>query len=211
MNREIALKTFAESFSINGGEFFECDSPENAARACVKFLRSIPAAGEIKKIFISGSVPGALATIIEKEISDNLKEYSFALSLDPDTHICVTPFEAIIASDGSVAVSEASAPSAESLLPPVNIMIADSPGIFEDLISYFRKISDSPRPVNSSRSPAEGSAASIPPLTGVSAGNITHKSALTIISGPSKTADIEKQLVNGMHGPGRVAVVAIFK
>jgi L-lactate utilization protein LutC len=35
------------------------------------------------------------------------------------------------------------------------------------------------------------------------------RSAVTIVGGPSKTADIEKVLVTGVHGPGRFVIVLI--
>lgn len=38
---------------------------------------------------------------------------------------------------------------------------------------------------------------------------VEKKSAVTLIGGPSKTADIEKVLVTGVHGPGTLTVVLI--
>ncbi len=38
---------------------------------------------------------------------------------------------------------------------------------------------------------------------------IEHRSAVTLIGGPSKTADIEKVLVTGVHGPGILTIVLV--
>ncbi|MCI0738790.1 MAG: lactate utilization protein [Gemmataceae bacterium] len=74
-------------------------------------------------------------------------------------------------------------PRSISLLPPVHIAVAQRsqilPDLF-DLFDLFSPIGDNPQ---------------FPP------------SCLTLITGPSKTGDIELKLVTGVHGPGELHVV----
>ncbi len=65
-----------------------------------------------------------------------------------------------------------------SLVPPIHVAIVEPKNFIPDLVDLFEK------------------------LTREGTGSATH-----IISGPSKTADIEMSMVEGVHGP---AVVAVF-
>jgi L-lactate dehydrogenase complex protein LldG len=67
-----------------------------------------------------------------------------------------------------------------SLVPPLHLAIVYHHDIVPDMLDYFRQ--------------AAGAA---PP------------SAQVLITGPSKTADIEGVLVRGVHGPGKVVIVLV--
>jgi L-lactate utilization protein LutC len=86
----------------------------------------------------------------------------------------------LIAETGSLAVAAGpDEPRSLSLLPPVHIAVADDTHLLADLFDLF------------ARYPA-----GLP-------------SCLTLITGPSKTGDIELRLVTGVHGPGEVHVVLL--
>ncbi len=91
----------------------------------------------------------------------------------------------LVAETGTVVMSTGpSEPRSLSLLPPVHIALAEPSQLLADLFDLFDLFS----PVASAEKP-------VPP------------SCLTLITGPSKTGDIELRLVTGVHGPGEVHVV----
>jgi L-lactate dehydrogenase complex protein LldG len=87
----------------------------------------------------------------------------------------------LIAETGSLVVdSGPDEPRSLSLLPPVHVTVAGRGQLLSDLFDLFGP--DAPGGMPSCR---------------------------TIITGPSKTGDIELRLVTGVHGPGAVHVVLI--
>ena len=98
-----------------------------------------------------------------------------------DCDLGVTGCDCLVAQTGSIIVSTVSAGGrALSVLPPVHLVIARREQIVPDLASamaLLRKRYDKHWP-----------------------------SALSVITGPSRTADIEKILVMGAHGPKRLAL-----
>lgn len=70
-----------------------------------------------------------------------------------------------------------------SLLPPVHVAIVERAQLLPDLFDLFAKLAD------------EG----LESLT----------SHVTLVTGPSKTGDIELQLTTGVHGPGQWHVIVI--
>jgi L-lactate dehydrogenase complex protein LldG len=93
----------------------------------------------------------------------------------------VTDVYAAVAETGSLVIRpDPSHGRALSLVPPIHIAIVEPPNIVADLIDLFEKIATAPSAPN-----------------------------ITIISGPSKTADIEGALVTGVHGPGVVQVFLV--
>jgi L-lactate dehydrogenase complex protein LldG len=87
----------------------------------------------------------------------------------------------LIAETGSiVASSSPDDPRSVSLLPPVHIAVAERRQLLPDLFDLL----------------GPGAAAGLP-------------SCLTLITGPSKTGDIELRLVTGVHGPGELHVVLV--
>jgi L-lactate dehydrogenase complex protein LldG len=89
----------------------------------------------------------------------------------------------LIAETGSVIVaSQPNQPRSLSLLPPLHIAVAGRWQILPDLFDLFTRLGN----------------------------NLDELSAcLTIITGPSKTGDIELRLVTGVHGPGEIHVLLL--
>ena len=90
----------------------------------------------------------------------------------------------LVAETGSVALlARRDEPRSLSLLPPVHIAVAERSQIIPDLFDLFDAVS-------------ARAAGALP-------------SCLSLITGPSKTGDIELRLVTGVHGPGEIHVVLI--
>ena len=96
----------------------------------------------------------------------------------------ITGVEAVIAETGTlVLATRPDQPRAASLLPPVHVAVAERSQILPDLFDLFDP--------KAWREPAG------------------MPSCLALITGPSKTGDIELRLVIGVHGPGEIHVVLI--
>jgi L-lactate utilization protein LutC len=92
----------------------------------------------------------------------------------------ITGVDYLLAETGSLAVyTRPDQPRSFSLLPPVHVAVADHSQILPDLFDLFDLEPKQP------------------------------PTCLTLITGPSKTGDIELRLVTGVHGPGEVHVVLI--
>jgi L-lactate dehydrogenase complex protein LldG len=90
----------------------------------------------------------------------------------------------LIAETGTIVMTaHAEEPRSLSLLPPVHIAVAHHSQIVPDLFDFFE-------------------------LSTQSAGS-SLPSCITLITGPSKTGDIELRLVTGVHGPGELHVVLL--
>lgn len=98
--------------------------------------------------------------------------------------LAITGVAYLIAETGSiVVVAQKEEPRSPSLLPPAFIAVARRQQLLPDLFDLFAQWG-----------PETGS---------------TRPSCLTIITGPSKTGDIELKLVTGVHGPGVVHVILL--
>jgi L-lactate dehydrogenase complex protein LldG len=101
----------------------------------------------------------------------------------------ITGVDHLVAETGTIALhARQTEPRALSLLPPVHIAVADRSQLLPDLFDLFATFESGPD------GPAEGS---------------RLPSCLSLITGPSKTGDIELRLVTGVHGPGEVHMVLI--
>jgi L-lactate dehydrogenase complex protein LldG len=88
-----------------------------------------------------------------------------------------------IAETGTLVMASArSEPRSLSLLPPVHIAVVGQSQLLPDLFDFFAAL--------------ETGKAQLP-------------SCLSLITGPSKTGDIELKLVTGVHGPGELHVVVV--
>ena len=92
--------------------------------------------------------------------------------------LSITGAEFLIAESGTVLISSASASRQISLLPTAHLVLATPDQVYPDLAAVFEQLGTAPE---EDRLPA----------------------ALTMITGPSRTADIEKVLIKGAHGPVR--------
>ncbi len=96
-----------------------------------------------------------------------------------DVQVSVTHCEALIAQTGSILLSSRNGGRTGSIVPPCHIVIASGRQIVATLEEALH-------------------AASALAET---------QSFVGVITGPSRTADIEKIIVHGAHGPGRVVVI----
>jgi L-lactate utilization protein LutC len=96
--------------------------------------------------------------------------------------IGISGVDYLIAETGTVVLhSGPDQPRSVSLLPPVHIAIADRKQLVADLFDLFPSSDRDQSPI-------------LPSCT-------------TLITGPSKTGDIEMRLVTGVHGPGEIHVI----
>jgi L-lactate dehydrogenase complex protein LldG len=93
----------------------------------------------------------------------------------------ITAAEALVAATGSVLVSAACGGRGASVVAPIHIVVAGISQLVPDLESAFARQRER--------------------------GTISRNSFLCLITGSSRTADIEKILVMGAHGPRRLVVV----
>lgn len=92
----------------------------------------------------------------------------------------ITACEALVAQTGSVLVSAACGGRGASVVAPVHIVVATADQLVSDLDSALARVQ--------------------------SRGTVSVNSYLCLITGSSRTADIEKILVMGAHGPRRLIV-----
>jgi L-lactate dehydrogenase complex protein LldG len=96
--------------------------------------------------------------------------------------VAVTPCLALIADTGTAVVSaRLSGGRRNGLVDPVHVIEASEAQLVPDLASALRLIGP----------------------------ELPRSSAVTFVTGPSRTADIEQNLIRGVHGPGQVHVVFV--
>jgi L-lactate utilization protein LutC len=118
-------------------------------------------------------------TALDALAPDISREHFFAADIG------ISGVDYLIAETGTVALlAQPGEPRSLSLLPPVHIAVGDSTQLLPDLFDLFERL------------PSEEGTPVLP-------------SCLTLITGPSKTGDIELRLVTGVHGPGEIHVVLV--
>jgi len=169
---------FARSAASNKMKVSKCP-PETLGAEIIKFLKTT----DVKKIAIS------VSPLIERlGVAPQLREAGFEttswdqMTLDElyDYDCGLTDVALAVAETGSLVIIPSEKQGRGlSLVPPIHIAIVEPKNLLPDLVDLFQHFAKEPKP------PA----------------------AVNIITGPSKTADIEMNLVVGVHGPG---VVQIF-
>jgi L-lactate dehydrogenase complex protein LldG len=116
----------------------------------------------------------------------DLAPWPTAVGFDPlyDIDVGVTGVEAAIAETGTlVCWSTVVCGRGLSLVPPVHLAVVCRSDLVPDLIDYFARHAREPY--------------------------VTLPSSIVLITGPSKTADIEGVLITGVHGPREVHILLI--
>lgn len=117
--------------------------------------------------------------IVDSLTRENAREPFFA------SDVGIDGVDYLIAETGSIVRrAKPEEPRSVSLLPPVHIAIAERSQIVPDLFDLFETHL-------------------------VTKNGPQLPSCLTLITGPSKTGDIELKLVTGVHGPGEVHVIIV--
>jgi L-lactate dehydrogenase complex protein LldG len=117
-----------------------------------------------------------------------IENHTFTLTeaISGDTDAVITGCEALIAATGSVLVSSAHIRGRQAFVfGPAHIVVAYGNQLFPDADSAFESV--------------------------ISAYGQDFPSIMSVISGPSRTADIEKTLILGAHGPKSLHVLFIDK
>jgi L-lactate utilization protein LutC len=175
------LARFRETFAAGGGQLHVVDDHAGAVMFVLDLVRS----RSIRRLLLGhGEVLDAVP-IVEPlraagiEIVDVMAEREEWFRAD----MGLSGVDYLIAETGSVVLaSRREQPRSLSLLPPLHIAVAERRQLLPDLFDLFSSIA--PR---SEDLPA----------------------CLSVITGPSKTGDIELRLVTGVHGPGEIHVVLI--
>ncbi len=181
---------FCQELTLAGGSPHQVADEESAAACVVQLLRQketrsvLLGAGRIDVLALAERLAGAGMTAVPTSTLTNTDRDRF-FAADAG----VGGVDYLIAETGSVALlAKPSEPRSLSLLPPIYIAVAWRHQLLPDLFDLYdlalcRGLPPAPPPA-------------LP-------------SCLSIITGPSKTGDIELKLVTGVHGPGEIHVVVI--
>jgi L-lactate utilization protein LutC len=181
------VQRFCQELAAAGGTGYVAPDAEAAVHAIQSILQShnarkilLTRGGMIDRLDLATKLRATgLDVKTSDEVRANPREDFFT------AEVGITNVHRLIAETGTVVLaSQPNEPRSASLLPPVHIALADRSQLLPDLFDLFDLFS-----------PNVTATQSLPP------------SCLSLITGPSKTGDIELKLVTGVHGPGEVHVI----
>jgi L-lactate dehydrogenase complex protein LldG len=170
---------FAQEFTAAGGHFHRAADQSSAVALVLDVVRRCGA----RSVLLGGG-----GFIDSLGLGEALRAAGLAVAgADREevfaADVGITGVDFLVAETGSlVLASRPNQPRAFSLLPPVHIALAEPTQIMADLFDLFE--------------PGCLGEQGLP-------------SALSLVTGPSKTGDIELRLVTGVHGPGEVHLVLV--
>jgi L-lactate dehydrogenase complex protein LldG len=180
---------FCEQFAAAGGQAHVVSDLEAAARKVLALAEQVShrriLLGEgtvIAALNLRGPLQAMGCAVTGVEANPDDANHNRFFAAD----VGITGVDYLIAETGSIIyLARPRGPRSLSLLPPVHIVVASTDQLLPDLFDLF----------------------GLPELkeTGV------LPSCVSVITGPSKTGDIELTLVTGVHGPGEIHVVLIQK
>jgi L-lactate utilization protein LutC len=188
------VEKFQTEFELVSGEFIRASSNEDAIRSLCELVTSsgvqtvaISSHQICEGLKLKEALRIALPEIqvfeesIDSESSYERRHLKSTLS---HSRLSVTGAEFLIAESGTIVVITGTQASRQiSLLPEIHVVLATPQQIYPNLAEAFQVIQEEKR---------------------------THPaSAITLITGPSRTADIEKVLIKGVHGPTRIVTIML--
>ncbi len=183
------VQRFADELAAVGGQ---CHPVADADAARQKILDIVNARQPRRVLLGRGEHLDALG-LAQALLEQGVNVQPVESGLPPDTprayfdaDLAISGVTWLVAETGTVATATAPGdPRSVSLLPPLHIAVAHRSQLLPDLFDLFAELEK--------RRDTAGAPA-VP-------------SCLTVITGPSKTGDIELKLVTGVHGPGEIHVV----
>jgi L-lactate dehydrogenase complex protein LldG len=180
----------ANEINAVGGIATLVDSLEQARDVLIGYLTEVSARSALCWRHPLLDRLGLTSLLAEKEIAR--VDYGEASALDQPARrlvqlacdIGITSVDLAIAETGTLLVcSQPGQERLASLLPPMHVAIVERSQIVPDLLDAFQRLHER--------------------------GLENLPSNITLITGPSKTGDIELQLTTGVHGPGKWRVIVI--
>jgi L-lactate utilization protein LutC len=183
------VSSFARELEAVGGQFLGTIAPQDLAARIAAYANEIGA----HTIALGEAVTADMkpvATALEKSgctvfrptaVKDEARADARAQIIGADLGISAA--EWAIASTGTLAVMAAAArPSSLTLIPPASLVLVSVDRIVMQIADMLATLA--PEAIAATR--------------------------MTLITGPSRTADIEKRIVLGIHGPKSLAVIVVW-
>lgn len=194
-SRDNLVEKFQKEFELVSGEFSFCDNNATVVQSLTQLIQSsasskVAISGHriCKRLGIAEKLQAQLPDVnflVEDIESENSFDRTRLRNSMAQVHLSITGAEYLIADTGTiVSVAGAQASRQISLLPSIHVVLATREQIFPNMADLFGKI----QRTHGTKLPG---------------------SALTCITGPSRTADIEKVLIKGVHGPMRLILMMV--
>lgn len=186
MNHNALIQQFKSELEKINGECFVASNYEDAARIIYSIIKQhqYKSAAINNKLQLKRnlSLDSSLDIKYVKEFATD-EEIKNGLAV---TDVGISSAEYLVANTGSVIlIASNDEPRLLSLLPEASIIISEASNLVSDLSIAVKSLKGRNLFVESN--------------------------CVTIISGPSRTADIEKVLVTGVHGPKNLYVIIVEK
>lgn len=194
-SRDGLVEKFQKEFELVSGEFHFCESGTAVLPLLDQLIQSSASKNvaisqhEIcKRLAVAETLQARLpdVNLLTEDIeSENPFDRTRLRNSMAQVQLSITGAEYLIADTGTiVTVAGARASRQISLLPSIHLVLATSEQIFPNMADLFLEIERTH-------------------------GTKLPGSALTCITGPSRTADIEKVLIKGVHGPMRLILLMV--
>ena len=174
-------KTFEENAKTASAEILHVKNFTEAANAVSEIIRSLEAKTVIA---VGGDENSALKKLYQTIASPSVHVCTDKFDIAenaPTADLGISTAEFGIGETGSVCVDTYSYEARlVGMLPPVHIVFLNASHVVENVTTAFQIIS-----------------------------RVFHKGHMGFITGPSRTADIERVLSLGVHGPSRFIIIAI--
>ena len=194
-SREGVVEKFRKEFELVSGEFHFCDGGAAVIQALTQLIQSsasstVAVSGHpiCTRLAIAESLQAQLPAVkflLEDVESENSFDRTRLRNSMAQVPLSITGAEYLIAESGTiVSVAGPQASRQISLLPSIHVVLATPQQVSTNMAELFLEI----QRTHGTKLPG---------------------SALTFITGPSRTADIEKVLIKGVHGPMRLVLIMV--